>query len=58
MKVWPAVKVEVFGSIVFGAVGVLLAVAAPARTSAVAVGDTRTGNSNVIVAAVAAVLES
>lgn len=43
---------------VFGAVGVLLAVAAPARTSAVAVGDTRTGNSNVIVAAVAAVLES
>ena len=59
MKVWPAVKVETFGTTAFGAVGVLLSVAAPDSTSEVALRETRIllGNSKVIEAASEAVLE-
>ena len=59
MKVWPAVKVETFGTTAFGAVGVLLSVAAPDNTSEVALRETRIllGNSKVIEAASEAVLE-
>lgn len=57
VKVWLPINVEVTGTTVVGAAGVLLAVAAPTKTSAVALEDTLVGNSKMIVAASATVFE-